>query len=84
MRRGRDSVAMASRYGELPSAVRVQCPNCGVFAAVSLKYAEGDTGDYEGECDTKLEGGGLCGASLLLTVAIPQEATAEEVSRHPE
>ena len=70
---------MVSPYGELPSTVRVQCPNCGVFAAISLKYTEGDTGDYEGVCDAELEGGGLCGASLLLTVTLPEEAAAEEV-----
>ena len=52
---------MVSRYGELPSTLRVQCPNRGVLAAISLKYTEGDTGDYEGECDAELEGGGLCG-----------------------
>ena len=46
---------MVSRYGELPSTVRVQCPNCGVFASISLKYTEGDTGDYEGVCDAELE-----------------------------
>ena len=79
-RRERDSVPMVSRYGELPSTVRVQCPNCGVFASISLKYTEGDTGDYEGVCDAELEGGGLCGASLLLTVSLPKEATAKEVS----
>lgn len=70
---------MVSRYGELPSTVRVQCPNCGDFAAISLSYTEGDTGDYEGVCDAELEGGGLCGASLLLTVTLPEEAAAEEV-----
>ena len=59
---------MVSRYRELPSTVRVQCPNCGVFAYISLKYTEGDTGDYEVVCDAELEGGGLCGASLLLTI----------------
>ena len=71
---------MVSRYGELGTTVRVQCPNCGVLAAISLKYTEGDTGDYEGVCIAKLEGGGLCGASLLLTVSLPKEATAEKVS----
>lgn len=71
---------MVSRYGELPSTVRVQCPNCSVFASISLRYTEGDTGDYEGVCDAELEGGGLCGASLLLTVSLPKEATAKEVS----
>jgi hypothetical protein len=70
---------MVSRYGELPSTVRVQCPNCGVFAAISLKYTEGDTGDYEGECHAELKGGRLCEASLLLTVTIPEEAAAEQV-----
>ena len=79
LRRGRDSVPIVSRYGELPSTVRVQCPNCGVLAAISLKYTEGDTGDYEGECDAGLKGGRLCGASLLLTVTIPEDAEAEEV-----
>ena len=52
-------------------------PNCGVFASISLKYKEGDTGDYEGVCIAELEGGGLCGATLLLTVSLPKEATAE-------
>ncbi len=70
---------MVSRYGELPSTLRVQCPNRGVLAAISLKYTEGDTGDYEGECEAELKGGRLCGASLLLTVTIPEEAAAEEV-----
>ena len=79
-RRERDSVPIVSRYGEFPSTVRVQCPNCGIFASISLKDTEGDTGDYEGICDADLEGGGLCGASLLLTVSLPVEATAKEGS----
>ena len=79
-RRGMDSVPMVSRYGGLPSTARVQCPNCGVFVAVSLRYTERNTGDYEGVCAAELEGGGLCGATLLLTVSLPKKARAKKVS----
>ncbi len=71
---------MVSRYVELPSTARVQCPNCDAFVAVSLRYTERNTGDYEGVCAEELESGGLCGATLLLTVSLPKKARAKEVS----
>ncbi len=79
-RLGRDSAPMVSRYGKLPSTARVQCPNCGVFVVVSLRYTERNTGDYEGVCAEELESGGLCGATLLLTVSLPKKARAKKVS----
>ena len=74
---------MVSRFGELPSTVRVQCPDCSVFASLSFQYTEGDRGDYEGVFDAEREGGGPCGASMLWTVTIPEEATAQAVSWQP-
>ena len=79
-RRERDSVPIVSRYGKLPSTARIQCPNCGGVVAVSLRYRERNTGDYEGVCADELESGGLCGATLLLTVSLPKKARAKKVS----
>ena len=31
---------MASRQGELPPTIRVECPNCGFFNPVALRFAE--------------------------------------------
>ena len=64
---------MVRRTGELPTTVQIQCPGCGQFSAISLQYSEGDTADYEGACQGELEGGGLCGTYLLLTVTVPEE-----------
>ena len=64
---------MASRKGELPASIRVECPNCGYFSPVSLMFFEGGTGDYEGLCESELEAGGLCGAALLVTITISED-----------
>ena len=69
---------MVSRQGEFPPSIRVECPRCGFFSAVALRYAEGNTADYEGVCESKLETRGLCGAALLLTVTVPEDLEALE------
>ena len=69
---------MVRRAGELPTTVQIECPGCGHFNSVSLQYSEGETADYEGVCEGKLVWGGLCGASLLLTVTIMEEVDQEE------
>jgi len=68
---------MFRRTGELPPTVQIQCPGCGHFSSVSIQYSEGDTADYEGECQGELEGGGLCGTYLLLTVTISEEVKGD-------
>ena len=69
---------MVRRTGELPTTVQIQCPGCGHFSSISIQYSEGTTADYEGVCQGKLEGGGLCGTYLLLTVTIPEEVADEQ------
>ncbi len=58
---------------EFPSSIRVECPNCGGFSPVALRYVEGGTADYEGVCESELETEGLCGVALLVTVTLPEE-----------
>jgi len=67
---------MANRQGEFSPDIRVECPQCGCFSPVTLRYAEGNTGDYEGVCESELEAGGLCGAALLVTVTVPEDIEA--------
>ena len=69
---------MVSRQGELPSSIRVECPNCGFFSPVALSYAEGTTADYEAVCESELGAGGLCGAALLVTVTVPEDLAGME------
>jgi len=69
---------MANRQGEFSAAVRVECPKCDFFGPVALRHAEGNTADYEGVCESKLEAGGLCGAALLLTVTVLEDLEALE------
>ena len=71
---------MVSRDGKMPSSVRVECPNCGNLSPVSLQYMEGTTSDYQGVCKVRLEDCDNCGASLLLTVNIPEGLTSEGAS----
>ena len=66
-----DSKDMVSRNCEMPSTLRVQCPNCDANTQLSLRYTDGSTSDYEGVCDSRLKDGDPCGVSLLLTVEIP-------------
>ena len=63
---------MASRQGELPASIRVECPSCGFFSPLTLMFFEGGTGDYEGLCESELASGGLCGAALLVTVTLSE------------
>jgi len=42
----RGSIGLVSRYGEMPSTVQVECPNCGAQATVSLQYMEGNKIGY--------------------------------------
>ncbi len=65
---------MVRRADELPTTVQIQCPGCGQSSSISLQFSEGDTADYEGACQVELEGGGLCGTYLLLTVTIAEGA----------
>ena len=69
---------MASRQGKFPPTIRVECPSCGLFSPVALRYAEGGTADYEGVCESELATGGLCGAALLVTVTVPEDIEALE------
>ena len=69
---------MANRQGEFPPTIRVECPNCGFFTSVALRYAEGNTADYEGVCKSELAAGGLCGAALLFTVTVAEDIEALE------
>ena len=69
---------MVRRQGEYPPSIRVECPNCGFFGPVSLRYAEGNTADYEGVCESELQSGGLCGAALLVTLTVPEDIEAFE------
>ena len=62
--------AMVSRQGEFPPSIQTECPNCGFFSSVTLGYVDGGTADYEGLCESELPGGGVCGASLLVTVTL--------------
>ena len=71
---------MVSRYGQMLSSVRVECPNCGANAHIPLQYTDGSTNDYEGVCDARLEDGDPCGVSLLLTVNIPEGIATEVAS----
>ena len=71
---------MVSRFGEMPSIFRVECPNCGTNVDEPLRYTDGSTSDYEGVCDALLEDGDPCGVSLLLTVNIPEGITTEHAS----
>ena len=64
---------MVSRRRELPSTIRTECPHCGFFSPLALRYAEGTTADYEAVCESELEAGGLCGAALLVTVTEPED-----------
>jgi len=64
---------MVRRNDELPTTVQIQCPGCGHFSSIPIQYSDGDTADYEGACQGELEGGGLCGTYLLLTVAVSGE-----------
>ena len=63
---------MANSQGEFPPNIRVECPNCGYSNPVAFKYAEVNTADYEGVCESDLEAGGLCGSALLVTVTVPE------------
>jgi len=58
------------RQNEFPPSIRVECPNCGFFSSVTLGFSETGTADYEGVCESELEGGGMCGAALLVTVTL--------------
>ena len=71
---------MVSRCGETPSSVRVECPDCGADAQISLQYTDGSTNDYEGVCDARLEDGDLCGVALMLTANLPEGTTTEDGS----
>ena len=62
---------MGSSQNEFPPSIRVECPNCGFFGPVTLTFAEGGTADYEGLCGSELPSGDVCGASLLVTVTLP-------------
>jgi len=64
---------MVRRQNEFPPSIRVQCPNCGFFNPVTLRFSEAGTADYEGVCESELAAGGLCGAALLVTVTLPEE-----------
>ena len=66
---------MVSRSGQMTSTLKVECPNCGAQALVTLQYAQGGTSDYEGVCLEELADGSSCGTSLLLTVTLSEEAT---------
>ena len=59
---------MANRPSDFPSSIRVECPNCGQLGPVAIRYAEGNTAEYEEVCESELEGGRLCGAALMVTV----------------
>ena len=72
------AVKMASHQGDFPVTIRVECPKCGYFNPLALKFAEGNTADYEGVCESELEAGGLCGAVLLVTVTVPEDIEALE------
>ena len=63
---------MASSQGELPSSIRVECPNCGFFSPLTLMFFEGGTGDYEGMCESELPSGGPCGAALLVPITLSE------------
>ena len=69
---------MVRRQGEYPPSIRVECPSCGFFSPVTLRYSEGNTADYEGVCESELQGGGLCGAALLVTLTVPEDIEAFE------
>ena len=69
---------MVGRTDELPTTVQIQCPGCGYFSSIPIQYSEGNTADYEGACQGELEGGGLCGAYLLLTVAVSERTVTED------
>ena len=64
---------MVRHQNELPPTIRVECPNCGFFSPVTLRFSEAGTADYEGGCESELAGGGLCGTALLVTVTLPAE-----------
>ena len=64
---------MANRQAEFSPNIRVECPRCGFFSPMALRFTEGSTGDYEGVCESELEAGGLCGAALLVTVTVPED-----------
>ena len=64
---------MVRRTDELPPTVQIQCPGFGHFSSISIQYSAEGTADYEGACQRELEGGGLCGTYLLLTVAVSEE-----------
>ena len=65
---------MANRQGEFPPTIQVECPECGFFNTVTLRYAEGSKADYAGVCGSELGAGGFCGASLLDTITVAEEA----------
>ena len=65
---------MVSRQHEFSPSIRVECPSCGFFSPVTLRFSEAGTADYEGICECELEGGGMCGAALLVTVTLSEEA----------
>ena len=67
---------MVTQQSEFPPTIRVECPSCGFFNPVALRFAEGNTADYEGVCESELEAGGLCGAALLVTVTVPEDIEA--------
>ena len=69
---------MANNQGEFSPTIRVECPRCGYFGPVALRFAEGNTVDYEGVCESELEAGGLCGAAILVTVTVPEDHEALE------
>ena len=69
---------MISHQGEFPSTIRVECPNCGQLGPLALRYAEGSTAEYEGLCESELEGGRLCGAALLVTATRTEDLDALE------
>lgn len=62
---------------QLPPNIQVECPKCGFFSPVTLRFAEGGTADYEGFCERELETGDPCGAVLLLTVTVPEVEEGE-------
>lgn len=63
---------------QLPPNIRVECPNCGFFSSVTLRFAEGGTADYEGVSESELQASGLCGAALLVTVTLLDEVEETE------
>ena len=68
----------SSRQSAFPSSIRVECPNCRQLSPVALTYSEGSTAEYESLCEAELEGGGLCGAALMVAATRTEDIEALE------